>query len=211
MTTTMLTKEERLAWLKDFFSSEGPGRKLRRLRKGETLFKKGTEAKYVYMIQQGEIILVAPDSRSPEICHPNYWLFEAHELGHCYLQSASALTDCAVMAFEVETFSAMLREHPILHDKFLRDAALRVMAKNSDLPAAKRLASELLLLCDGKDAIEAGPKWIAEAMGISRQRADKILNEFVDDGLLKKLRSGVYLLNKEALEKFARSRNGDHR
>jgi CRP-like cAMP-binding protein len=196
-------------WVKEFFSSEGPGRKLRRLKRGDLLFKRGSDAKYVYMIQQGEISLTAPHIRAPEICHPNYWLFEgAHELGHVHLTSAIALTDCAVIAFEAEMFNALLAEYPILQHKFLQDMANRVNEKSNNLgPADQRLARALLLLCNGKQvAIQTTPQRLSELIGTSRQTADKLLNRFVTEGLVKKLRSDLYLPDIEALEKFARTR-----
>jgi CRP-like cAMP-binding protein len=206
MGRSTLTDDER-AWLMEFLSNSGPGRDLIHLRQGDTLYRKGTAAKYVYMVQRGQIRLVAADNhRTQEIVGPNRWLFESHELGHVYLGSAIALTDAGLIAFKAEGFLAMLREHPALHVKFLEDTAERVAEKNNTLdPANKRLARLFNSWCSGKDkAIITSPLRFAELIGTTRQTTTRIIKEFEAAGLMTKVGKDRHMLHGAALEQFLR-------
>ena len=66
-----------------------------------------------------------------------------------------------------------------------------------------------MLLFDGKDVIAEGPQWFGDLIGVSRPMADRLLHQFEEDGLIKKLRTSLYKINREALTKFARSDDGD--
>jgi len=196
------------AWLIKFLSSSGPGRTLLHLRKGDTLFRKGTDADEVYMVQSGQIGLI-DHSRTQEICGPNRWLFEsAHELGHVFLQTAVALQDSGVMAFRSDMFLALLTEHPALQAKFLEDMAERITEKNnSNDPAGKRLARQLLGMVGNKDVmmVETTPTRLGELIGISRQRVDKILKAFGRAGMVVKVSTTKYRLHRVPIQRYLES------
>lgn len=193
------------AWLRDFFSSSGPGRTLLHLRKGETLYKKGGDATKVFMVQRGQIGLV-DDNRTLEIAGPNRWLFEsAHELGHSFLHTAVALTDCGVMAFDADLFVHTLGHNPILNTKFLTDISDQRSENSNHDPAGKRLARHLLKLCGARDVLileNAAPKSLGMQIGATRQRVTDILKEFHKAGMAVKLSVGRYRLHKRALQQF---------
>jgi CRP-like cAMP-binding protein len=200
----MTATDQEKAWLAEFFSTSSlPERRLRQLRKGERLFRKGDKADHVIVVLNGYVKLVFAGN-TQEVLPPNRWLFEHAHVSHVYLQSAFALTDCTVIAFEPEYLAAMRREHPALERKFLADMADRMAEKNQSLePANRRLARRLLQMSNGKDkVIEAGPQQLGDLIGASRQMVDQIMRRFDRAGLVKKLRRGGYHVNKAALERF---------
>jgi CRP-like cAMP-binding protein len=202
------------AWLREFFSRDGPGRTMLRLRKGEALYKKGGDATRVFMVQRGQIGLV-DKARTLEVVGPNRWLFEsAHELAHHFLHDAVALVeDTRVMAFQSNNFLDLLAQYPVLNAKFVEDMAERVTERNNNDPAAKRLARHLLKILNGREAliIETAPKSLGIQIGATRQRVTDILKVFHKSGMAVKISTGKYRLSKLALSMFLGAESGDDR
>lgn len=208
----MATPPDAGAWLREYFSSSGPGRTMLHPRKGDRLYTKGGDATKVFMVQRGQIALMNK-SRTLEVAGPNRWLFEsAHELGHHFLHTAVALTDCRVMAFDADVFVDTLGKNPILAAKFLADISDQRGENSNHDPVRKRLARHLLKLCGERDELilEATPTILGLQIAATRQRVTDIMREFHKAGMAIKFKgAGRYHLHKLALQRFLRGDGDD--
>jgi CRP-like cAMP-binding protein len=211
---TPLTDEQRKQWLGKFFSEAAHSHWPVQLRKGDTLYRKGSPATEDHLILRGEIRLIE-QNKTTEICGPDRWLFEsAHELGHVYLQTAVALTETLLIAFRSATFYETLRrpDNEVLFTKFMTDTAYRVSAKNkSQDPAKKRLARELHTICDGREVLNliASPTRLGAKIGASRKTVHELLTELSRTGIISKVSYKTYRLHRSALETFLQLRDDE--
>jgi CRP-like cAMP-binding protein len=209
--------DDEAAWLFEFFSTPGPGRELRPVRKGAVLFKKGAEVKEIFFIMRGEFKMnaISPQGKlRREIYGPQDWL----EWGsltadlRAHSDTAVAAVDSEVVAFPLTTFRKLREDHPPLNDLFVIGMA-RHIATINDVAADRRLARELLKWFDGKDvdvlAIEISPTRLAELISVTRQTVHTHINRFRASGLVTKTGVDAYLLHKEPLQQFLA--NGKHR
>jgi CRP-like cAMP-binding protein len=193
--------------LEDYLTTNGDGRLLREVRKGEKLFRKGDPATHIFRVYRGLLKLIWPDnSRANEIIYPSYWLFEhATELGHHHMQTASGVVDSLVMEFEHKMFLKTLSERPQLGLRFYEDMGLRQTESLHGFDQTpQRVARCLQKLC-GKDdvkIIEFGPAGIGVLIGRARQTTSPVMRDFVERGIVEHLSPRRYRIHRKQLERF---------
>jgi CRP-like cAMP-binding protein len=217
-------KDQIIAWAREYFSSDGPGRKIQHIRKDEMLFRKGEEAAWLYRVLAGQVKLVTTSvlgkTATHEVCGPRRWLFEgAVDSQHLYMHSAVAMTDSSVMAFERRQFCALLADHQYLAVTLSLDLALQLEGVRNSLdaqmltPADRRLAHWFLGRFENDVVrvlpIEMTPTRIGELISSTRQHAHRIIDKFLELGILTKRDSDRYLVHKGALEKFLTDDEGE--
>ena len=222
MNTTMAT-EERLAWLREFVSTNGPGRKILQLRKGDVLFEQGTKATHLYRVLRGQIKLVtvsAATGRSVTnyTCRMHQWVFEgAIDAQRNYLHSAIAMTDSSLISFPRTEFPAMMLVYPYLSLTFGVELASQldeihlVLEDQALIPADRRLARALLAEFAQNSVpvlrLETTPSRIGDLIGRSRMTGHRVIDRFVALGILTKMptklgRETTYQVHRRALEEF---------
>jgi CRP-like cAMP-binding protein len=194
------------AWLKDWASADGPGRKWLTKRKGEFVCTQGTEVTHHYMILRGHIGVSTVEGNGKISTLENLNAFSfLHELSHYALHSAMALTDCDLLEFPRETFYNTLESHPPLQRIYNIASAAQVEALRD--PANIRLADYFLRMCDDRNAdtlkIKAQPKRYGDAIGTGRGNVHKIVTQqFVPLKMVSLPGNKVYVLHRKELKRF---------
>ncbi len=130
--------------------------------------------------------------------------------GQPTIATVEALTDCALYLLPAARFRALVKEHNALAARLAEDLAAEVrrlsgMVKSLALqPVRARLARFLL------SAAEAAPgqnRWtqerIAEQLGTVRDVVGRALRAFAEEGLIRRERGQLIIVNREALEREA--------
>jgi len=130
--------------------------------------------------------------------------------GQPAIATVEALTDCTLYLLPAVRFRALVKEHSALAARLVEDLAGEVrrlsgVVKSLALqPVRARLARFLL------SAAEAAPgksRWtqemIAEQLGTVRDVVGRALRAFAEEGLIRRERGQVIIVNREALEREA--------
>ncbi|MCA1452810.1 Crp/Fnr family transcriptional regulator [Bradyrhizobium sp. BRP22] len=211
--------DDQVAWLREFLSSPGPGREILHLQRNRTLFRQGDEVARIYFVLHGQIRVNATrDGKTAlhEVRGRLSWLAEDALAGRAiHRHTAIATMDSDVVAFSRATFQKLLADHAALNDMFVIGMASHLDMMHEALDehrfgaADKRLARAFLNMFIGKDVeeqeVKISPTKLGELIGNSRQTVHRIINAFLDMGLLTKPGEEIYHLRKKKLEQFLAS------
>ncbi len=180
-----------------FLAIAGLGKKILKLKKGETAFAQGDPADAIFYVQEGRLRITVTSANGKEatitLVGPGEFVGEncmvsAHPV---HLAAATAMTDCELLKTSKSQMVRILHDEPKLSNMFVQFLLTRNARIQADLvdqlfnSSEKRLARILLLLAQfGKESKPetAVPKVsqeiLAEMIGTTRSRVSFFMNRF---------------------------------
>lgn len=186
-----------------FLAKAGVGRTISKLRTGDVLFSHGDAADSVFYIQKRKLKLSVVSKHGKEavvaVLGTDEFRGEGCLAGQpLRIATASAITDCEVMALESSAMFRVLREEPEFSKMFVMHVLTRTIRVEEDLvdqllnSSEKRLARALLLLENfGKEGhpeivpAKVSQETLAEMIGTTRSRVSFFMNKFRRLGFIK--------------------------
>ena len=197
----------------------------RRFRRGEVLFHEGDPGDSLFIVASGAVKVVVPSEEGDEAILAT--LRRGDFLGELALldgaprsASAIALESTETLALPRDRFNALVASEPAIRDALLSALAAELrrltahVAELHFLDLTGRLAARLARLAedhgtraaDGSIRLD-GPLTqsdLAAMIGATRQSVNKLLGEFVDDGLLRLDRETIVIPDLDALVRVSR-------
>jgi CRP-like cAMP-binding protein len=181
---------------KKFLATIGEGRRVLLFSKKQAIFAQGDPADAVFYLQRGKVQLSVVSKVGKEatigILNEGDFFGEGSLAGQALrMDSATAMTDCAVMRIERGAMMAALHREHTFSDLFVAYLLARNIRYEEDLvdqlfnSSEKRLARILLLLAHfGKEGIsdavlpKISQETLAEMTGTTRSRVSFFMNRF---------------------------------
>ncbi|MGD1211845.1 MAG: Crp/Fnr family transcriptional regulator [Candidatus Acidiferrales bacterium] len=189
-------KEKQAFDAQAFLDSEGPGRKVAKFRRKETLFAQGDRAKNVMYIQKGCVELTVVNDNGKEavvgILGPGDFLGVRCIAGRFIRRStATAIAPTTVLVMEKNEMIRLLHEEPEFSDRFIASMLARSVREEETLidqlldTSEKRLLHTLLLLASfgapghPQNVLpNISQETLAEMIGTTRSRVNLFMNKF---------------------------------
>ena len=215
------------------FSGLGPGPlqaiaqtlRRRRFRRGEVLFHEGDPGDSLFIVASGAVKVVVPSEEGGEAILAT--LQRGDFLGELALldgaprsASAIALEATETLALPRDRFNALVASEPVIRDALLSSLAGELrrltahVAELHFLDLTGRLAARLARLAEEHGTREADGSIrldapltqsdLAAMIGATRQSVNKLLGEFVEEGLLRLDRDAIVIPDLEALVRSSR-------
>ena len=130
--------------------------------------------------------------------------------GQPRMSSARTVTDCEIVAVGRAELMAVFRREPGIAMQMLQFLAktVRMLSAQVDtmtfFPADRRLAGVLVSLCGRDDAVHASQEELGSLTGVTRVTVSRVLQMFVKRGWVRLGYRTVQVLEKKALEDFAK-------
>ncbi|WP_295767228.1 response regulator [uncultured Mucilaginibacter sp.] len=192
------------------------GRKIRQIKKKQTLFYDGDQPQGLYLVIEGNIktTKMAPDGRelitgiyqADDYLGLHGLLLEAD-----HAETAEALDDSAVCLLPKDMVTELLYKYPDLGRQFFKILANNIREKEDQLielaylSVRKRMANVLLRLnkyAGGQQQISASREELASMAGIASETVSRTLTDFKEEGIIEKKGSLIQILSIERLEKM---------
>jgi CRP/FNR family transcriptional regulator, cyclic AMP receptor protein len=188
---------------KAFLESTGMGRKVRQVKKAETVYSQGEAARDIIYLEDGGVKLSVVNGAGKEavvaILGPGDFFGEGCLAGQTVrMGTATATTSSTVHVIEKSEMLRVLHEQHALSDQFIAFMLSRNIRIEEDLidqlfnSSEKRLARTLLLLARyGKEdqthgvLPEISQETLAEMIGTTRPRVNFFMNKFKKLGFIK--------------------------
>jgi CRP/FNR family transcriptional regulator, cyclic AMP receptor protein len=186
-----------------FLAGAGLGRKIIRLKSGQSFFSQGETALFVFYLQVGSAKLTVISKRGKEatimLLKAGDFIGEEAIAGVVGLRisSATAVTACTAMKIDREAMVRVLHDESAFSEMFLKFVLLRGIRTQEDLvdqlfnSSEKRLARTLLLMAEfgkpGEPEMLIPPitqEALAEMIGTTRSRVSYFMNRFRDLGYI---------------------------
>lgn len=197
----------------------------RRFRRGEVLFHEGDPGEALFIVAAGAVKVVVPSDEGDEAILAT--LRRGDFFGELALldgaprsASAIALEATETLALPRDQFSALVGSEPAIRDALLASLAGELrrltthVAELHFLDLTGRLAARLVRLAqehgirqpDGSVRLDAPLTQgdLASMIGATRQSVNKVLGEFVEEGLLRLDRDTIVVPDVEALVRASR-------
>jgi len=194
----------------------------RTVKEGTMLFRKGEQARGVYLLTRGrvEIYRSTYDGRE-QVLHSETPVQSVAELpvfdGGEYPASARAAEDCELYFLSLDDFQRLYREHPEIADAVIRNLGrrLRVLVKLVEKVSLKdvpgRVAATLLETAERAKQMRDGGSFelsrtqadLAHELATSRESVARALGRFRKDGFIRKNGRTVTILSVSDLERVA--------
>jgi CRP-like cAMP-binding protein len=209
----------------DSLQAIGQTLRRRRFRRGEVLFHEGDPGDALFIVASGVVKVVVPSEQGEEAIlatlHRGDFLGELALLdGAPRSASAVAMEATEVLALPRNRFQALVDSEPQIRDALLSALAAELrrltvhVADLHFLDLTGRLASRLVRLAeeqgdraqDGSVRLDAPLTQtdLAAMIGATRQSVNKLLGEFVEDGLLRLERDTIVVPDVGALLRASR-------
>ncbi len=185
-----------------FLATIGEGRKSLRFQRKQGIFAQGDAADAVFYLQTGKVRLTIVSKTGKEatigIVGEGEFFGEGSLAGQVLrMDSATAMTDCAVLCIEKKAMMEALHREQELSDLFVAYLLARNIRYEEDLvdqlfnSSEKRLARILLLLAhfgkEGKPELvvpKISQEMLAEMIGTTRSRVSFFMNRFRELGFI---------------------------
>ncbi len=186
-----------------FLANASLGRKIIRLKPGQSFFVQGEPAEFVFYLQAGTAKLTVVSKRGKEatimLLKAGDFIGEEAIAGVVGLRisSAKAVTACTAMKIDRDAMVRVLHEESAFSEMFLKFVILRGIRTQEDLvdqlfnSSEKRLARTLLLMAEfgkpGEPEMLIPPitqEALAEMIGTTRSRVSHFMNRFRDLGYI---------------------------
>ena len=197
----------------------------RRFRRGEVLFHEGDPGDSLFIVASGAVKVVVPSEEGGEAILAT--LQRGDFLGELALldgaprsASAIALEATETLALPRDRFNALVASEPVIRDALLSSLAGELrrltahVAELHFLDLTGRLAARLARLAEEHGTREADGSIrldapltqsdLAAMIGATRQSVNKLLGEFVEEGLLRLDRDAIVIPDLEALVRSSR-------
>jgi CRP/FNR family cyclic AMP-dependent transcriptional regulator len=189
--------------VKHFLNSAGPGRRIRKFKREETVFCQGASSRTVIYIQEGSVRLTTVNTAGREaviaILGPGDFLGEGCLAGQSIcMATARTVAPTTVLLINKREMVRVLRKEHKFSDQFIAYMLTRNIRVEEDLvdqlfnSSEKRLARALLLLArygtDGrpqKVLPKVSQEMLAEMIGTTRSRVNFFMNKFRKLGFIK--------------------------
>lgn len=187
---------------------------VRVLSHGETLYRRGTTDRSVYVVTRGTVIVWSPGTDGRErpihLLRPGFWLASPFTItGEPRLVTITASGTVEVVYVTGDDFDRLIEEQPILW----RWVA-RLAAQNTDLfltiikglladGALPRLAARLAAMTRGEETIELSQAQLARLTGLSRNTVQRALDTLQRKGVVSAGYRRLIILDRSALEDIA--------
>ena len=130
-------------------------------------------------------------------------------MGGSYATRLTALTECRILFFSQELLQVLMREDVVVAENYIRFLSDRIRFLNRKIAclAASSIEEMLalrLLETRGKTMPVPSFSRLAEELGIGRASLYRVLDKFVDDGLIARKPHGIEILNVDGLEKIVK-------
>lgn len=192
------------------------GRQAKSYGPGQMIYLQDTEAREFYYLLEGTARSYISSPSGAELVLTQHQagdlMGEASFFDECpRVSSAVAVTSCRVVAVDREGLNRVFQSHPELAYPMLRYLArtVRLLSDHVDnisfLPADRRLAAALVTHAGGDGLVRYTHEELGSAVGVSRVTVSRGLAQFARKGWLERSYGVVRLLDREALQKFARS------
>jgi CRP/FNR family transcriptional regulator, cyclic AMP receptor protein len=182
--------------LEAFLADKNGGTRIRKYKKGETIFTQGDTCDGVFYIREGSCKITVISERGKEA------VAALHKKGDFFgegcltgqsrrLATATAMTDCELLRLDNATIECVIREQPDFAELFIAHLLARNTRVEADLvdqlfnSSEKRLARLLLLLANfGKEGkaepikAKISQATLAEMIGTTRSRVSTFMNKF---------------------------------
>lgn len=187
------------------------------LKKGETLFSQGDTGDSFYSILNGELELsvLSADGRKLSLalmrdgeCLGEISLFDPE----VRTATAIALSDTSLYRVASKDLMRKVAETPELSVDLLMLAGRRMrwmsgqISEQALLPLSARLARRVLYLCANVpegEVLKMSHAALADYVGATREAVSRLVSDWKKQGVIDASRSGVIILDKEALEDIA--------
>jgi CRP/FNR family transcriptional regulator len=196
--------------------------RVRKFRRGETIFHQGDPGNALFIVAGGSVKVALPSAERAEtaivaILGPGEFFGELALLdGAPHSATVIAVEPTETFVLNRDAFLAMIDSQPSLRRGLLASLAAEIRRLTGhvedlhflDLPG--RLASRILRLADGKAAEADGSirlHWpytqteLAGMIGGSRQSVNRLLADFVDEGLVRVERETLVVPDRDRLER----------
>ena len=188
--------------------------------KNTTIYCQDEEADYFYYLKKGKVRIFMTSENGMEktlsVIGKGEILGEAAFFdGQPRISSASALTNCELIAVNTEILTDIISKNPQTAFELLRLQAQTIRMLSSQLDsmtfvgAKGRIARFLMQSLPNPNSrnVSTTHEEIASVIGVSRVTVSKIMTQLVKDGVLKTGYKNIEILDKEQLEALCESRN----
>lgn len=193
--------------------------KVRRVRKGDFVFRSGEDAGSVYFLKTGKIKVTQPAASGKEVilwfCFDGDMFGFAETAQHREREvSAQACEDAEVLSISQTRFNAFLFEHPKVMYLLLQVMASRLRCLSETLAAlagdqvSTRIARLMLWLCARYGRVSTRGvvmdihfthQEIADMIGTTRQTVTSVMSELKRDGILESHERQIHIVDKPRL------------
>lgn len=180
---------------------------------GQLIYLQGTHPDHFYYLISGQvrsfISTQSGEERVLTVHRTGDLMGEASFFDQCpRVTSASALTECRVIAVDRARLNEIFSRHPDLALPMLRHLArtVRLLSAHVDsatLPAPQRIARHLLALPDSGGSLPCTHEGIGQAVGVSRVTVSRTLSDFSARGIIRPGYGNLRILNRPALTQIA--------
>jgi len=202
MKSKIILKKSRRFDAQAFLDSAGVARRVKDLKKEETVYSQGDAAESVLYLQKGAVKLSVVNEVGKEavvaILGPGDFFGEGCLAGQSVrMGTATAVMPTSILVIEKSEMLKVLQEHHAMSDRFITFMLARNIRIEEDLidqlfnSSERRLARTLLMLSRyGKEDKQQGvlPKvsqeTLAEMVGTTRSRVNFFMNKFRDLGFI---------------------------
>lgn len=192
------------------------GRQAKKFSPGQMFYLRNTEASEFYYLLEGSAQSYISSPEGAELVLARHQagdlMGEASFFDECpRVSSAVAVTPCLAVEVDKLHLDRVFQAHPELAYPMLRYLArtVRLLSDHVDgisfRPADKRLASALLRHAGADGLVHSTHEELGSAVGVSRVTVSRTLARFSARGWLKQHYGSIRLLDREALEGYARS------
>ncbi|KJS42795.1 MAG: Crp/Fnr family transcriptional regulator [Rhodospirillaceae bacterium BRH_c57] len=179
-----------------FLEEVGNGRTVHSHVKQDVVFLQGDQADTVFYIHSGQVKITVVSEFGKEaviaVLGPKAFFGEGCLTVQPHrLSTATAMTDCQIMAVDKAVIARAIRDEPALSVMFISYLLARTTRLEEDLvdhllnPSEKRLARTLMLLanlCDGSERqhtiTNVSQEMLADMIGTTRSRVSQFMNRF---------------------------------
>ena len=209
----------------DALESIARGLRTRRFRRGEVIFHLGDPGDALFIVSSGAVKITLPSETGDEAIlatlRPGDFFGELALLdGAPRSATAAALEPTETLVLPRQRFRELIATEPVIRDALLASLAreLRRLTLHVEelhfLDIAGRLAARLVRLADehGKSLPDGSVRLdapltqsdLAAMVGCTRQSVNKMLGMFVDDGLIRRDREAIVVVDLPRLSAAAR-------
>ncbi len=189
----------------------------RRLARGQVLFVEGEHSEHLFVVETGRVKVLVGSPRGEElvlsVLAPDDALGELSVVdGFPRSATAVALDDVELWCVPADDVRTLLSGSPTVTLALAEELAARVRRLTGaaadlvflDLP--RRLAKMLVTGAHGETGVAGmAQSEVAAQLGVTRQSLNRSLARLQDRGWIEVQRSGVVVLDRQALERFASS------
>lgn len=182
--------------------------------RGTVLYSPDEKREVLFLLKTGRVELyrLSPEGRKLVITSigPGTFFGEMALVGQgMYDSYAEAMEDSTACVLTRSDVERLLLAKPKVALRFLEVVGQRLKDSEARLEeiafknARSRVASLLLRLCQGRDAVDLSHQDLADRLGVYRETVTNVLDQFKSDGLIETGRRKITIIKSDELEHIA--------